>query len=325
MALLLTLLVTVILAVVILEFNYLMRVHASLANNLVDDLRAETAARGGIETAKAILMNDIAGLKENEAQTDTLSEEWAEEIEGDVSGSTFTVRISDEMGKINLNRLIERPETEFDIEKLNASLVENLKRLFEFLEFDQNLVDALVDWLDENSEEQPFGAENAYYESLSPPVACKNGPLDSIDELLFIKGFDEKIVYGDDENPGISEFVTVLGDKDGLININTAGEPVVAAVLNNESLASVIMDMRESDPFESPQDLAARLPDVALSDRFTTRSSCFLIRSTGVAATDVESPRKVTIQALIRRSQAANQLSPDDYLGIQTVSWKTAR
>jgi general secretion pathway protein K len=337
-ALLLTLLVTIILAVVVLEFNYLMRVHATLSGNLVDDLRAQAGARAGIEAAKALLLNDALADSKKGLTFDGLDEEWASEIKMETPPVTASAIVTDEMSKLNLNRLIKRPATEEGMESVNPTMVENVKHLFELLELDPNLVDCIVDWIDENDLEEPFGAESAYYESLTPPVKCKNGPLDSVEELLLVKGFDAKILYGDEDKPGLAEFVTVFGDKKGLVNINTSPEKVIAAVLNSESLASQIVDARQTMPFENAANIAARIPDANLSGKFTTGSSYFMVVSTGKiggadpsvkksdSADSEEKPtREVKIRALLKRVQAEQEQTLNKSLTIETAYWKMER
>lgn len=329
MALLLTLLVTIILSVVVLEFNYLMRVRATLSGHLVDDLKARTVADAGVQTAKAVLLNDVLADSESDSMVDALDEDWALEIELETQTSETKAYISDEMSKLNLNRLVERAENELDIESTNAKIVENVRRLFESLMLDPNLVDAIVDWIDENDEEQPFGAESSYYESLDSPVRCKNGPLDSVEELLLMEGFDKEILYGSEDVPGLAEFVTVCGEQGGRVNINTAPEEVIAAVLNNESVASAIVGMREEAPFEGAADMAARFPDAKLSEKFTTQSSFFMVSSNGRIFSGSpgagEAPiREVQIKTLIKRVSGAEE-DQDDYFSIDTVSWKVNR
>jgi general secretion pathway protein K len=328
-ALLLTLLVTVILSVVVLEFNYLMRVHATLSGNLIDDLRAEAAAAAGVETARAVLLNDLVADSEKEIMSDTLEEEWAEEINVETRSSKTVTTILDEMSKLNLNRLVERASIDYDLQNTNMFMVENVRRLFESIELDPDLVEKIVDWIDEDDEEQSFGAESSYYESLSPPVRCKNGPLDSVEELLLMEGFDKGILYGDDETPGLAEFVTVCGDEKGLVNINTAPEEVIAAVVNSGSVASMIIDMREEAPFENAEDMATRVPDAKLSNKFTTWSTFFLVSSTGrtfPAGSPAQGPptREVRLKALLKRVQSREDTG-ENYFGIETVFFKAGR
>ncbi len=324
-ALLLTLLVVIILTVVVLEFNYLIRVYATLSGNLSDDLQAYAAARGGVEKAKALLLKDFSDDTKTGISFDSLQDDWAAELKFETPGSMAEVHVSDEMSKLNLNRLVKGSLKEVEIESVNQEMVDNVKHLFELLELDPNLVDCIVDWIDENDEEQPYGAENAYYQSLTPPMNCKNGPLDSVDELLLIKGFDPEMLYGNDEHPGLAQFVTVFGDTKPLININTADEKVLAAALNSESQASMIVDMRENEPFKNQGEITARVPEAQLQGKFTTASSYFMVTSTGKIPADADPVSQVRIKTLLKRVKPEGVEIKDDYLSVATAYWKVER
>lgn len=62
------------------------------------------------------------------------------------------------------------------------------------------LAQTLWDFLDANNEPEPDGAEQEYYDTLGTPYAVRNGPLDTIDELLLVRGFTPALVYGEDAN-----------------------------------------------------------------------------------------------------------------------------
>ena len=64
----------------------------------------------------------------------------------------------------------------------------------------EEIADAILDWLDEDDEPREFGAESDYYASLPTPYRCKNGPMDSVDELLLIRGITPQMLFGDDVN-----------------------------------------------------------------------------------------------------------------------------
>ena len=324
MALLLTLLVTIILAIVVLEFNYLIRVHATLSGHFVDALKAESAARSGVEMAKAILLNDILADSDKGLMSDSFDEEWAAEIIVQTQSATAEAIISDEMAKLNLNRLLKRDANNPGVESVNKTMEGNVKRLFESLNLDPNLVDGIIDWIDKNDEDEPFGAENSYYESLDPPIGCKNGSLDSVDELMLIKDYDAEILYGVDNEPGLVDYVTVGGDKKGRVNINTATEEVLGAVLDDTVLAADIVDMREAEPFLSAQDMATRVSGVDLLKNFTTDSSFFMVSSKNRSASDSAPSREITIKAFLKRTR--NDPGSDvDYFRIDTASWKVDR
>jgi type II secretory pathway pseudopilin PulG len=65
---------------------------------------------------------------------------------------------------------------------------------------DEAVADAILDWLDEDDEAREFGAESAYYATLEPPYAPKNGPLDTVEELLRVRGVTPEMLFGTDAN-----------------------------------------------------------------------------------------------------------------------------
>jgi len=324
MALLLTLLVVAILMVVVLEFNYMMRVHATLSGNLLDDFKAQTAAETGEEMAVALLLDDLVADTSRGEMADSLDEAWASEIDLETPSSATVATVSDEMAKLNVNRLVNRSSEGRGVEEVNGTMAENFRRLFERLEIDPDLVDTIVDWEDYDDEERAFGAEQSYYDTLAQPIRCKNGPLDSVAELLNVKGFDEAILYGTEDKPGLAQFITVCGHEEGLININTASEEVIGAVLNSESLASAIVDSREGGAFANAEDIVTRFPDVNIAGKFATSSSYFSVRSSARVPSAESPTREVTIQALLKRN-LAEQTVEEDQTGIDVLSWKIER
>lgn len=62
------------------------------------------------------------------------------------------------------------------------------------------LADSILDWLDEDDEPREYGAEADYYATLQPPYRPANGPIESIEQLLLVKGMTPAILYGYDEN-----------------------------------------------------------------------------------------------------------------------------
>jgi hypothetical protein len=73
------------------------------------------------------------------------------------------------------------------------------------------ITNAILDWLDPDDEvRKPGGAEAKDYESLDPPRTPKNGPLDSPEELLLVKGVDPDLFYGSPGRPGLRDLVSVF-------------------------------------------------------------------------------------------------------------------
>ncbi len=62
------------------------------------------------------------------------------------------------------------------------------------------LIAALRDFIDFDDVLRPDGAEQAHYDSLARPYTIRNGPLDTLDELLLVRGFTPSLLYGEDSN-----------------------------------------------------------------------------------------------------------------------------
>jgi DNA uptake protein ComE-like DNA-binding protein len=98
--------------------------------------------------------------------------------------------VVDEAGKINLNALVALDSTG----KVAHDVLIKLPNMTE------EIVDAIIDWIDADDEPQPNGAENLYYGGLIPSYRCKNGPLDSLEELLLVRGVTKELLFGNDRN-----------------------------------------------------------------------------------------------------------------------------
>lgn len=64
----------------------------------------------------------------------------------------------------------------------------------------QEIADAILDWVDDDTAVRDYGAESEYYQGLNPPYECKNAPLESLDELMLIRGVTEELLFGEDAN-----------------------------------------------------------------------------------------------------------------------------
>jgi type II secretory pathway component PulK len=118
------------------------------------------------------------------------------------SGQSMRYGVIDEAGKINLNALIQLDpsgEVAFDV-------------LMKLPNMTEEIADAIIDWIDADDEQRPSGAENSHYSGQSPGYLCKNGPLDSLEELLLIKGVTPELLFGTDSNRnGVED----QGENDG--------------------------------------------------------------------------------------------------------------
>jgi general secretion pathway protein K len=118
-------------------------------------------------------------------------------------------------------------------------------------------VPAIVDWIDadDNVISLPFlrndnmGAESAYYMKLNPSYKCRNAPLDTVDELLLVKGITPETYAR------IRKYVTAYGE--GKVNINSAPKEVIESLSGkmDSGLAQAIIDRRNFKFFETIAEL----------------------------------------------------------------------
>ncbi len=249
-ALLLTLLILTLLVVTGLELGRAVGVEANLAGNFRDLTQAAYIAQSGVEIARSLIQQDDPSF-------DALNEQWGQfELLAYLSRQYFpeghfTGRIIDENAKFNPNGLVD------PYGMVNAKKKNQFERLLSLLGHDPDLIDALLDWLDPDDQKRPLGAEGEYYRAQKTPHASKNGALDSLEEMLLIKGMEPSIFWGTEERPGLYQYLTV--HSDGRININTASLPVLMSLSPavDQTMAQAVVDLRQEKPFRRTDELRA--------------------------------------------------------------------
>lgn len=229
-ALIVALWTVLILSLLISGLAYEMHIEAGITSYARKRLKAQVAARGGVEYAKFLLAMSYGSnaFEESEEEKEALrilAKNLAKGIgvtgvKVEMGGSSATVDILPESGRRNVNLLGDEDWEEL----LDQSGVPEEKWA--------ELIDCFMDWTDAGDEHRLNGAEgdDAFYEDNG--YAPKNAPLDTVDELLLIKGFSREIVYGGPpEDPkgeplrGIAHLLTTFGD--GKVNVNTASREVL--------------------------------------------------------------------------------------------------
>lgn len=248
-----TIMIVSLLVVITVEFGKNMRREIVESTNLKDTKLLDTIARSGINMAVVLLAQDS---KDN--SYDSYHDIWAQATLQDFSSmfeeGHLKLAVSDLSGRLQVNSLVSSQGAGQGVNAATAEMTrEILKRLLlsgNFGNMDETqamgIIDSLVDWIDRDDRESPFGAEDSYYRSLKQPYDCKNGPVSFIEELLLIKGITRDIFYGTKDHIGLVQFLTVYGN-DGKININTA-DPLLLAVLDKQmtpELADAMVDFRK--------------------------------------------------------------------------------
>ncbi len=266
-AIILSLVFIALLTIIVVEFLYEAEVEASLAYCQQGDLEAYLSAKSAVAKAIAYLAEDnlntmMSGAPPVDSDFDLISFNMGAGTEP-LNNALMHASISDEYGKINLNALL-MPQSGGEPQE-RTPLVNALREFFVLRDTGKGarpeaIVDAILDWLDYNDgdSERPQGAENDYYMGLENPYPCKNGPMDSIEELLLIRGITPEIYFGDPEKNQLplSEYLTVHGDWMGRVNINSAQPEVIAAIVSGFTgnpadigLGQRIFDDAHTQPF----------------------------------------------------------------------------
>ncbi|MCG8600598.1 MAG: type II secretion system protein GspK [Verrucomicrobiales bacterium] len=146
---------------------------------------------------------------------------------------SFFARISSEGERLNLNALLENPEDDRIV----------LDELFTRwgLRFDesQEVVDALIDWVDEDDEPTNSGAEKDLYLGLERTNQPFNRPFEVLEEAEMVYGFQRVIAA----NPDWKEAFTLMSS--GALDLNEApAELIVVACECGEAAAEQLVEIR---------------------------------------------------------------------------------
>ncbi len=299
------LLVIAILLPLILTFSSKVQINLLQAENFRNSIQAVRLAKSGVEGA-------IGLLKADDPSYDTKRDRWAFDLPGIAVGDgTLEVKIVDEDGKIPINQVVQSNGVD-----VNKDLDLRLRALVTRLGGRPEIVDALIDWIDTKEDiTGTDGAEEEYYRDLG--YHCKNGPIDSPDELSLIRGFDKELLM----TKGLLNYVTVA-PTDGKINVNTSPPEVLHAVLGtpttllaqplNESDVDDLVRYREEHELKNLQDInqvvkisTAQAGNVA--GLIKVNSSFFTVRSKALLGRVVQNA-----EAMLRR----------DAKDITTISWR---
>ena len=247
--LILVLCTVMLLTALVLGFNRLARASLQTADGLARSAQALCCARSGMAAAAAMIRS---------GQEDSNESPGRRAVEGetsiDLGVGTCRMELSDEQGKLDLNRLTDpngRPD---------RTRIDQILRLIDLTNRDDRgepigygIVPAIIDWIDSDDRttcldfitRENTGAESDAYQGLPSPYRCANKPLQSPEELLLVRGITAQVYRR------LAPYVTVYGDA--LVCLNTAPQRVIESLCEqmDPALAQVIVARRQVRPFES--------------------------------------------------------------------------
>jgi type II secretory pathway component PulK len=189
----------------------------------VEKVRCRWLARAGAETAMAYLMDDLKDV-------DSLLDEWtisSEDLQNvQMTDGTYTVTITDECSKLNLNTASENQLLSLDTSAMNETIAESI-----------------LDWRDTDEEIRTNGAESGYYQNLNVGYLCRNSNFRTPREVLRVRGVTDELFYGQNNRilgqGGFSRFLTCYSavknvDASGntRVNVNSASESDLVSKLS---------------------------------------------------------------------------------------------
>lgn len=245
-----------LLCALLFGFTQTTRTSLGKADSFYRTEQAWNAAWGGLQIAIATI-RDVNAVWADPQSARLLTSENMFTI-GDVN---CTVAVTENNGLLNVNRLKNTNG------QLDRRRIEQFLRLIDVVNRQQKdqppitygIVPAVIDWVDEDEEITclPFvqrdntGAENDDYQAATPSRSCRNGPVDSLDELLWVKGMTPESLER------LRPYLTCAGDDK--IDINAAPAAVVQSLSEqiDPTLAEMIVQQRKVKPFRTLAELGS--------------------------------------------------------------------
>jgi DNA uptake protein ComE-like DNA-binding protein len=263
-----------LLSLVVVGMLHSARMDLTVQKNYGDRIQAHYLAVAGIEKAKALLYRDARDRsrisRSHTGQLYDSPEDFRDVTLGRgefrvfhrgraEAGGGIIYGVDDEEGRLNIN----------------YASMESLSKIEGMT---PDIAAAIIDWRDEDNQVTPGGAEAEYYTSLQPPYLPRNGPFQTIRELLMVRGITRELLLGTEESgygttADESESDTVDSGWAGMLtvdswvnNVNAAGEDRVNIQSADEQalgkvqgitseIARAIVAYRNQNRFESVAEL----------------------------------------------------------------------
>jgi general secretion pathway protein K len=236
-----------LLAVVVTEFVFSMRLEASMARSYRDSVLAEHLAESGVQQAirEVLSQAQVTALGEGgqllfyralPGQTAPERVPALPRTRVPLGRGEFSYRITDEAARLDINAT-----TPARLDRLLAALgLERLQR--------DIISDSLQDWRDRDELHRLNGAESEdVYLRLPLPYRSRNGNLQDAAELRQIRGVSRELYVGTGDRPGLGDLVTAI--PLGGVNLNTASAPVLKALDFSDAEMADVLQTRVRTPY----------------------------------------------------------------------------
>ncbi len=260
-ALIVALWVILVLTILVGGMAFEMKVESNVAGFYRKRVKAQYLAQAGVEWTKAMLSKKVSEILVDgqlvieEGQDKEMVEYGYRvqkmgqgfEMTRELGEGKFTLVVRPEAAKgFNINQLAQQAASDDDARCVLEEILDQGEVPYEVQD---EMIDCLIDWVDQGDEHRINGAESddPFYTERGYEV--KNGPLDTVEELLLIKGWTEAIVFGGpplekggNPLPGIYSKFTVWGD--GKLSVNDADELLLLGICDIDEL--VVEDIKRA-------------------------------------------------------------------------------
>lgn len=244
-------------------------------------------ALGAEAWAIEVLRDDIRDSRE----FDHLGEGWAQPLPPlPVDGGELRGALEDMQGRFNLNNLVNGDR------ETDPANVERFAKLLIQVGAQPRWASLMADWIDEDSQPNPDGAEDSTYLAQNPPYRAANGLVVTTTEMMALPGMTR------DEFERIRPFVTAL-PAGTPINVCTAKPPVLAMLsdggldFGNEELLAA---NRRDGCFPTPDMFNEMFETVELRNQVISQDSSWFRAVTAVRIGTSE----FTLYSLINRNDS---------------------
>nr|WP_026376220.1 type II secretion system minor pseudopilin GspK [Aestuariibacter salexigens] len=253
-ALLIILLIVALVSVLATDMGARLQLQIARVTNIKDANQAYWYAMGAEHFAR----KSIQQVMELDNGVVSLSQPWAQEIAYPLEGGGIEAELKDLQSCFNINALQDNREPgasgdEAENEAIQAFhlLLQRLPANIPSFEAD-TFRDSVADWLDNDGNLRPYGAEDSDYESLEHPYLAANALMVNKTELRMVNGANMEWL------PALLPVVCAIPSTTELqININTLTEDTAAvlAAVTGLSLEDAKNQIR-SRPVDGYDDIA---------------------------------------------------------------------
>jgi DNA uptake protein ComE-like DNA-binding protein len=222
-----------LLALVVVSALHTATMDLKVAKNYGDKIQAHYLALAGIEKARALLYQAARNRGDSGTSLDRQLFDAPGQFRAIPFGrgefSVFHRESQDEGGGVVFG--VSDEESRLNINTATAEALTNISGM------SVDIAAAILAWRGQASDTNVAGANADYYASLQPPYQPRNGPFQTIRELLMVRGVTPELLFGSDarQNGFLPEAGGEPGNASGTDSLPQAGDGGWAAMMTVDS------------------------------------------------------------------------------------------